>query len=268
MISKRYGVRHVILQNIASVTTKRLQGIRRTLNIADLKKKQITRERLVTYLSTLDSPLLNFRDELSKLLNKEQLQVAYSIFAAEYGIDPSQVSDYLTTKIAKVYVDNKVYQVDKNAPPLIVFQKDEKKIASYEKCYKKLISCMRSCKLIEDIIFKITKAETPEYRGLLYKQVFSLCAPYTTKFNEVKAATDEQLALIIKSMSTTVSYFETLTNSDVEICGWFNNFCDMFEKEYSKTSKTNTLPKAQDEPLRAFVLKMVDSGRASTFFKK
>lgn len=268
LVSKRYGVRHVILQNIASVTTKRLQNLRKTVNIGDIKKKQVTRERLVTYLSQIKSPLESFSEELDKILSSEQKQICYGILAAEFGIEPSQVKSFLLLRIAKVYVNQKIYSGE--ADPIFKFsyEKDERKIASYELCYKKLVSCVRSCDLIQEILVRITRAETPDFRGILYRKLFSLCGPYITKFSEAKSAYNDSLPTIIKGCGVTVKYFDTLNVESMNYCGVLSNICASFVVEYKKTSMSNTLPKSQDETLAAWIKKVVDAERASTIFKK
>lgn len=267
LLSKRYSVRHVILQNLASVTTKRLQAMRRSLNVTDLKKKSVTREKLVTFLSGIQSPIESFRGELNKILSNEQSLIAKGCLGAEIGIDGGQVIEFLLNKVAVAYVSHKVYD-DKEKLSALKFTINEKKIALYEKCYKKQISCKRICDLVMHYMNQIVNAQTPDFRGLLYRKVLTLCDPYLLKWKEVREAMSNGYDELIKELSTTAKYFDALIQTDSELCHSISIFLADFAKRYNETAKVNTLPKSQDDSMAAFVKKSWEAISAAPLLKK
>jgi hypothetical protein len=265
-VAQRFGIRHTILQNIASVTTKRLQLVRATLGIADLKKKQVTREKLVTCLSKLESPLINFRSELEKILTSEQRSISVSILGAELGVD-GNVMEHLIQRIAQTYVTMGVYNVDKNLLKLS-FSKNEEKIIAYEKFYKKSLSCNRSANLIINLLKKVNDAETADYRGMLYRRLDIISSSYTLKFNEAKAAHTDNCDAIVKSLHSNVSYIDTLSLIDWDKLRAVNDICLDFLVEYKKTNQTKTLKKDQDDSLAARIKKNLESQKDFLFFMR
>jgi hypothetical protein len=268
IVSKRYMVRHTILQNIASMTTKRLQFLRRILNIADLKKKQVTRERLVTYLSNLQTPLENFKEELKKILTAEQRKIAFKVLAAEVGIETKQCYDYLLSKVLLAYKNNLVYANNKNVPVVKVVDPDEETINLYENIYKKVNSMKRKADLIHKWIKMIVDSNTSSHRGLLYRKVILLIPSFSSQYTEVMKLYKERKRDITKLLAFTVEYLESWTDSDLDQIISMYNFLLSFKDSYLKTNKTTTLPKEQDDSMAALCRKQLELLRAPAVIKE
>jgi hypothetical protein len=268
LVTKRYVVRHTILQNIASMTTKRLQYLRRILNIADLKKKQVTRERLVTYLSNLQTPLENFKEELKKILSSEQRKIAFKVLAADSGIETKQCFDFLLSKVLLAYKNNLVYATNKQVPQVKTVDPDEDAINLYETTYKKVNSMKRKSDLALKWIKSIVDSSTASHRGLLYRKVILLIPNFTVQYKEVTKALLEKKRDFVKLLAFTVEYLESWTESDLDSITSMYNFLLSFKDNYLETNKTTTLPEQQDARMVAICRKQLESIRAPAVVKE
>lgn len=268
LVSKRYMVRHTILQNIASMTTKRLQLLRKITNVADLKKKQVTRERLVTYLSNLQTPLENFKEELKKLLSSEQRKIAFKVLAADAGIATKQCYDFLLSKVLLAYKNNSVYANIKSVPLIKAVDPDEEAINVYENIYKKVCSMKRKSDLILKWIKMIVDSSTASHRGLLYRKIVLLMPSFQAQYKEVTTLLGEKRDAIVKLLAFTVDYLESWTNNDLDQITSVYNSLVHFTAYYAETSKTTTLPKDQDETMVAQCKKWLQASTTATAFTK
>jgi hypothetical protein len=266
MVSKRFNTRHIILQNIASVTTKRLQAVRKSSGKAELKKKDVTRELLVSSLSKIDSPLKYFRDEIDKLLTSEQRNIVVNILAAEHGVNVNEVYDLLLSRVAKEYVKQGVYNENKKVEKTVEPKADERIIQCYERYYRGIVSCKRSTSLIINYMNKISSAVTPDYRGYLYKRLYNLCEPFRTKFVQTSSHDFEASLIMVKSLQNTVSYLDNVNNTvDIPRISRIDEFCRDFKDKYQETTRNNTLPKTQDESLQAYIKKTLETLKSAGF---
>jgi hypothetical protein len=268
LLAKRFGVRHTILQNIASVTTKRLQAIRKVEGKTDIKKKQVTRDRLVSYLSKIPSPLLSLRAELGKLLNSEQRTIACSVLGAELGVDSHKVIDKLMSKIVPIYINNGIYKDEESKVVKMGIQSDDKLIQTYEITYKKVISMKNKRDLIFSLIEKIHKSSTPEYRGMLYRKVYETCTPYITQWRDIEKLRTEMFDQLLTNMAITSTMLSAVTFSDLDKNKYIFDFCEDFKRNYEKTSRNKTLDKTDDQSILALVNKWAEHPLVPFPFRK
>jgi hypothetical protein len=261
LVSQRFGIRHTILQNIASVTTKRLQALRKTEASADIKKKQVTREKLVSYLSKIPSPLMSFRSELEKLLNQSQRQIAYSILGAQLGVDAFNVMDHLLSKILPVYVNQNIYKESEKGIGKQIYKPDDLVITLYETVYKKATSVKNTRNLIIDLMKKVSTAVTPEYRGMLYRKIYNLCDSVITKVEECRQAENEKYKELVKNLQITLTLFDGITLIDTDKNNYIYDFCRDFKACYLKTSMYSTLNVNEDSSMKGLIQKAIDSQR-------
>jgi hypothetical protein len=267
MVSKRYNVRHTILQNISSVTTKRLQSLRKILNMQDLKKKQVNRERLLTYLSRIEHPLEAFQEELQKILSASQRQVANSCLAIQHGIPPKFAVDFLLKKVLIAYEKYGIYE-NKNQVIIQPITADEQAIGLYESLYKKVCSCKRKVDLLRHYMSKVISAETSSYRGFLYKKILSLHDNILESYTGIEKQLEVHGRAVVKLMAFTVEFLESWTSNDLEILRHVSIWIERFAKLYSGTKKTNTLPQSEDQAMLAFIKEEIEAIKALTFSNK
>jgi hypothetical protein len=233
----------------------------------DLKKKQVTRERLVTYLSSLPTPLGIFQEEVKKLLSVSQRQIANKCLAAENGVKEEYSLDFVLTKVLQAYNLIGVYQ-NKNAENVPPITKNEKALNLYELIYKKVCSCKRKVDLIRHYMSMAVKAETSSYRGYLYKKIIGMQANLHSQAEEVNKQISVNEKEIVELLAFTVDYLESWTIDDLNIIRHVTIWLDEFSKYYlEETTKMNTLPRNQDESCMAMIRKEVDSLKELTFSK-
>jgi len=199
--------------------------------------------------------------ELEKLLNSEQRQVAVSVLAAELGVPPHQVADFLVTRVAPAYVKYKIYTGDKEDLARKVFKPDEEIVRLWELVYVIDSKCQSIKNLVLNVCHKIDKSKTAEFRGLLYRRLYEYSESYLSKRRERKQILTGRYDEIVDLVAPAHRLLDVVTRKENDKGAWVHDICDDFKTEYEKTSRNKTLAKSDDQKMAALVKKWLEFGR-------
>jgi len=196
------------------------------------------------------------------LLNSEQRQVATSVLAAELGVQPHEVADYLVTRVAPAYIQHKVYAGSKEELAMKVFNPDDEIIRLFELVHIHDSKCQSIKNLVINIMSKIVKSKTPEYRGILYRTVYEYSNIYLRHRKDRALIVNQRYAELVKLVAPAATLLDAMTPKEEERCNWIHDVCDDFRTEYEKTSRNKTLSSKDDSTMLALTKKWLEFGRS------
>jgi hypothetical protein len=131
-VSEVYKLRKQIRKRFADVTTKRLQGIRKMLKNANLKKKDVTAENVMSFLKEIENPVRYFTDQIVYILGSittiEKCVLGAFENDKKFASSEDSVKDILSYEVHVMYTDAKIYSLPKELQKQLVEKKDFEKL--------------------------------------------------------------------------------------------------------------------------------------------
>jgi hypothetical protein len=171
IFSKRYE----LLAKFASVTTKRLQAIRKVVNNPKLSKRGVTRENVAALLlerSSRDSLIKDFTDEIAYICGKEYKRL-FDVYLCSYNTDRNiKPEQYVAAKILSSY------KVVLSKDPKTIEQKPSIEVAAAmlfnaDKVIKDYGTCRNKIMIIKNFMNKVMESSTKEARGFCYQKILT-----------------------------------------------------------------------------------------------
>jgi hypothetical protein len=166
MISREYRKRHLILERFSSVTTKRLNEIRKGIDSKSLKKKDVTTEMVKTLLSARQDPSKDFLEEIRSIIGSANMGQVFSLFEI-LGQAPDQGAAVLSHNIVDVYTKLGLYGEELHRPELDDIKIDDGYIRMLENGVKNSRGLLANIITVQNNIGRYCNLQTPEARGVI-----------------------------------------------------------------------------------------------------
>jgi hypothetical protein len=177
-IGKIFSLRYELLAKFASVTTKRLQAIRKIANNTKLSKRNITRDNVSALLSERvrhDSLVQDFMDELKTICGRDVAHL-FNIFKLSHqGCEDIKSELVVLTSIISMYRRMSILQIDdkvQKTHPLSEYENSL--LVNADKLLKDFSAVRSRCVAVKTTVERISSAMTKELRGFCYQKLLGL----------------------------------------------------------------------------------------------
>jgi hypothetical protein len=188
-LKERYELRHRVLENISNVTTKRLQRLRKILNLPNLKKKEVTKDQLVQLIKSREQPLNIFIEELRSCIPGTVANDTLRYFEMKLGLAKGSYSIHFANIIVEAYVANDVYAhlPKEQIPKRRTLTRNEEIIKHFEDAVRIAKTVHGHHRAVIDLLHKVTAQWTPEGRGNIISRLIPQLESFQHKAANVKS---------------------------------------------------------------------------------